>query len=397
MLLVALLLPFVAQAGAMAADERIFHRRRGLPRWERIGHPLDTMTTAACYAWLVLAEPSRRHLIGYVVLSVGSCLFVTKDEPVHTQLCSSGEHFTHALLFVLHPIVLGVSGYLWWTERGVGALVASVQLVLTLLFAGYQILYWNRSSAGGGRRARVNNDVFHSLGERWYEADDDPVALLRAQARFHAPWIDERLRARVGDRPSRVLDVGCGGGLIANELARRGHEVTGVDIAEECLAVAARHDVTKRVEWIRADARSLPFADASFDAVCAMDFLEHVEPLDAYVAEFSRVLAPGGLFLFHTFNRTFSSWLFVIQGVALFIRNVPPQLHVLRLFVKPSELRASSEAHGLVIRELHGCRPHFLCPGFFRMVATGIVPRDLAFRFSRATFAGFTGVAVRRP
>ena len=238
----------------------------------------------------------------------------------------------------------------------------------------------------------VNNDVYLELGDRWYDADDDPVALLRAEARLHAPWIAAGARERGA---KRILDIGCGAGFIANDLARRGFDVVGVDVAPDALSVAARHDATGSVRWVGADARRLPFPDASFDAVCAMDFLEHVDPIAPFVAEIARLLSPGGSFFFHTFNRTLSSWLVVIKGVELFVRNVPPYLHVLRSFVKPRELDDTCRAHGLDIRELHGCGPR-VSGAFVRMLATGIVPRELEFRFTRNTLTGYSGIAERR-
>jgi 2-polyprenyl-6-hydroxyphenyl methylase/3-demethylubiquinone-9 3-methyltransferase len=236
----------------------------------------------------------------------------------------------------------------------------------------------------------VNNAVYRTLGDRWYEAQDDPLALLRAQGRLHAPWIAEHARAR-GLR--RVLDVGCGAGFIANDLARRGLPVVGVDLAPEALEVAAHHDDTGLNRWECADARALPFEDASFDVACAMDFLEHVE-VEPVVAEIARVLAPGGIFLFHTFNRNVLSWMLVIKGVELFVRNVPRDLHVLRAFVKPRELETICAAHGLALGELLGCAPT-LSPAFFRMLATGVVPPNFAFHFTRNALTSYSGVAEK--
>lgn len=132
---------FVLQAAAMLVDERVFHRRRGLPRWERIGHPLDTATVLACYAWLLLVPPSRSTAVMYVVLVMFSSAFVTKDEPLHAERCPPREHWLHAILFVLHPMVLLGAGWLWWTAQLHVLIVA--QLVLTAVFGVYQILYWS--------------------------------------------------------------------------------------------------------------------------------------------------------------------------------------------------------------------------------------------------------------
>jgi len=137
-----LVLPAVLQGIVMGFDEGWFHRRRGLPRWERLGHPLDTLTTAACFAWLVSVPASTAGAVEtYIGLSVFSCLFITKDEFVHARVCSPVEHWLHALLFVLHPIVLLSFGWIWWSGGPLWVLEA--QLLLTVAFLTYQILYWS--------------------------------------------------------------------------------------------------------------------------------------------------------------------------------------------------------------------------------------------------------------
>ncbi len=247
----------------------------------------------------------------------------------------------------------------------------------------------------------VDNTIYEALGERWYDADDDPVALLRAEARLRNPWVSEviaRDRASAAGAsgtaaPARVLDIGCGAGFLTNALAREGHHVTGLDASPASLAVAGSHDRTGTVRYVNADALALPFPDASFDAVCAMDFLEHVEDPARVVAEAARVLAPGGLFFFHTFNRNPLAWLVVIKAVEIFVRNVPDDMHVLRLFVKPSELRAMSAAVGLEVDEIRGSGPDPLHGAFWKMVATGRVSPDFRFRFTRSTLLGYTGYA----
>ncbi|WP_394846790.1 hypothetical protein LZC95_04910 [Pendulispora brunnea] len=136
-----LLVPFALQGTLMAVDEGWFHRRRGLPRWERIGHPLDTLTVALCFGWLVAKRPEDPGALAvYVALAVVSCLFVTKDEVVHKRLCCAAECWLHAVLFVLHPIVFFAAGYAW--ALGQGAWALKMQLVLVLAFGLYQWIYW---------------------------------------------------------------------------------------------------------------------------------------------------------------------------------------------------------------------------------------------------------------
>jgi hypothetical protein len=148
-----LLVPAFLQMLAMLADEGWFHRRRGLPMWERIGHPMDTLTVALSYAWLAGTRPGDAHaLSGYVGLSVLSCLCITKDEFVHARVCGAGESWLHAFLFVLHPIVFAAFGVLWWS--GADPWIVRGQLILTLAFACYQTLYW---SVPWNRRPKLSN------------------------------------------------------------------------------------------------------------------------------------------------------------------------------------------------------------------------------------------------
>ncbi len=242
----------------------------------------------------------------------------------------------------------------------------------------------------------VNNDVYSTLGARWYDAADDPVALLRAESRLRNPWLAAHIARTFGNEPCSVLDIGCGGGFLTNYLATLGHRVTGLDEAADSLEVAARHDGSGAVTYDRGDALKLPYDDACFDVVCAMDFLEHVEDPERVVSEAARVLKPAGLFFFHTFNRNWLSWLVIIKGVEWFVKNTPQDMHVLHLFLKPKEVAAMCKRQGLVTGQVLGSRPK-LSGAFFEMLLKREVPADFAFVFSESTTLGFTGYARKLP
>ncbi len=137
----------------MGVDELYFHHRRKLTRWERIGHPLDTLTVLLCLVWLLLVPPSSTALSVYIGLCIFSGVFVTKDEWVHHKYCSAGEHWMHALQFVLHSWVLICAGLLWpalhaqtLTFIAYGGFERTFfmgNLGLTFLFGLYQLIYWN--------------------------------------------------------------------------------------------------------------------------------------------------------------------------------------------------------------------------------------------------------------
>ncbi len=136
-----LVAPAALQGAAMLVDELLFNRARGLPKWERIGHPLDTLTVVAAYAWALLHRPTHGALVGYAILAGFSCFFVTKDEPVHSRLCNAGEMWIHALQFVLHPIVFVAFALLW--VRGQHPLILDFWAAATAAWGLYQVVYWN--------------------------------------------------------------------------------------------------------------------------------------------------------------------------------------------------------------------------------------------------------------
>lgn len=241
----------------------------------------------------------------------------------------------------------------------------------------------------------VNNALYDTLGERWYAAQDDPVALLRAESRLRNPWVIQTLRTHAPPG-ARALDIGCGAGFLSNPLAAAGFDVVGLDASAESLAVAARHDPTGRVHYQRGNALQLPFPDASFDAVCAMDFLEHVEDPARAIAQAARVLRPGGLFFFHTFNRHPLAWLIVIKGVEWFVANTPRDMHVLRLFIRPAHLARMCDDAGLSVLDLRGSAPVVLSRAFWHMLRTGSVRDDFRFRFTKRPLLGYSGYARRR-
>lgn len=246
------------------------------------------------------------------------------------------------------------------------------------------------------KNSKVNNDIYDTYGDRWYVADDDPVALLRAESKTKSPWIIQKIRENnLLSNSTKVLDVGCGAGFLSNELALQNLQVTGVDLSEESLRVAACHDSTKSVHYQIADAYKLPFADQSFDVITAMDFLEHVERPNEVILEFSRILKPNGLFIFHTFNRNLISYLVIIKFVEWFVKNTPKNLHVLPLFIKPVELEKYCVEALLVPKEMVGIKPVFSTIPL-KNLFTGIVPKGLKFELTKSLMLSYMGFSIKK-
>lgn len=133
------LIASAVQGGAILIDEFFFHRRRGLPLWERIGHPLDTLTVILCLLFLYFTERNPTTEKIYYVMAIFSSICVTKDEWIHRKHCSSEEMWLHAVLFMMHPLVL-FSAMLEWENSRSAFLSLAVSVSVFLL---YQVIYWN--------------------------------------------------------------------------------------------------------------------------------------------------------------------------------------------------------------------------------------------------------------
>jgi 2-polyprenyl-6-hydroxyphenyl methylase/3-demethylubiquinone-9 3-methyltransferase len=239
------------------------------------------------------------------------------------------------------------------------------------------------------RKKTINNSFYDQLGEDWYSGVDHPIALLRAENALRIPWI-----AKTISPLSCVLDIGCGAGFLTNALAQAGHRVSGIDLSQKSLEIAERHDSTRSVDYREASAYTLPYLDETFDAVCAMDVLEHVEDPRRLIEEASRVLKPKGLFFFHTFNRNLLSYLLVIKGVDWCVPNAPKNMHVYHLFIKPKELEEMCETNRLAFQALLGFEPRFSKP-LWKMVLQRRVPPDFSFKFSISLKTGYCGFAKK--
>lgn len=159
MMIVAIWLVLSAvQALAMLGDELIYHRRRGLPRWERLSHPLDAALWVLALCWLRFVPPGHDAAWIYVAILLVSSLSITKDEWVHARVCGGSEQWLHSVLFMLHPVLLilgGAPGWgLWEVVHSSGEAgsmargILAVQIGVAISFSLYQVHYWRRVDLG---------------------------------------------------------------------------------------------------------------------------------------------------------------------------------------------------------------------------------------------------------
>ncbi len=208
----------------------------------------------------------------------------------------------------------------------------------------------------------VDNQLYDAMADSWWD-ESGLLHILRGlnPARFgymRRVLVD---KLRIDPQGKETLDVGCGGGLLAEEFARLGCRVTGIDPSEKSLEAARSHARAAglAIEYRQATGERIPFPDATFDIVYCCDVLEHVRDLRQVIAEISRVLEAGGIFLYDTINRTFKSKLVMIKLFQEWAWTcfMPPNLHDWRMFIKPDELVSLMAVNGLKNHGLTGLRP----------------------------------------
>jgi 2-polyprenyl-6-hydroxyphenyl methylase/3-demethylubiquinone-9 3-methyltransferase len=206
----------------------------------------------------------------------------------------------------------------------------------------------------------VDNDVYDRLGESWWD-EASPLNVLHGSitpGRFG--YFRDVLTRRFGARAAglRALDIGCGGGFLAEEFAALGCQVTGVDPSPVSIAVARAHAAGRglRIDYRVGAGEDLPVPGAAFDLAYCCDVLEHVSDVNRVIAETARALRPGGLYLFDTINRTRASRLLAIKAMQQWplTRLTDVAIHDWDMFITPAELAGTLERHGLVPGEMTG-------------------------------------------
>ena len=197
---------------------------------------------------------------------------------------------------------------------------------------------------------------FEAMAARWW----DPHSEFRPLHELNPLRLDFIDQA-AGLAGKRVLDVGCGGGILAEGMATRGARVTGIDLGEMPLRVAELHTLETGVEvhYRRISAEALAAeAPASFDLVTCMEMLEHVPDPGSIIAACAQLVKPGGQIFFSTLNRNPKSYLLAIIGAEYLLRWLPPGTHDYARFIRPAELGRWIRAAGLELNQLMGMTYH---------------------------------------
>ena len=198
----------------------------------------------------------------------------------------------------------------------------------------------------------VELEKFSKLAHRWW----DPAGEFRPLHEINPLRLDW-IAQHASLEGAAVLDVGCGGGILAEAMAQRGAKVTGIDLSEKALKVAQLHLLESRLEVRYEDVSAETYAAThagEFDVITCMELLEHVPEPAAMVAACARLVRPGGQVFFSTINRNPKSYLFAVIGAEYVLRLLPKGTHDYLRFIKPSELSRWSREAGLRADELIG-------------------------------------------
>ena len=193
---------------------------------------------------------------------------------------------------------------------------------------------------------------FDALASRWWDPEGEFRPLHEINP-LRLDWI----RQQVDLQGARVVDVGCGGGILAESMASAGANVRGIDMAEAPLAVARlhQHESDVAVDYQRSTAEELAASEPeSFDVVTCLEMLEHVPDPSRVIASCRELVRPGGHVFFSTINRNPKSFLFAIVGAEYVLRLLPAGTHEYEKFIRPSELEAWARSAGLELQNSIG-------------------------------------------
>ena len=204
---------------------------------------------------------------------------------------------------------------------------------------------------------RRETEKFDQLAHQWWDARGAMWPLHRLNA-LRAPFVTEKIQQHfnaVSLKGLRILDIGCGGGLLAEQMAKQGARVTGIDVAAKNIGIARQHAQAQGlvVDYRCGAVEALEGID-DFDVVLNMEVIEHVNNLPLFMARTCDLTAPGGLMFLATINRTWFSWLTTIVGAEYILGWLPRGTHSWQRYVRPEEAQLSLQQGGLSVQSQTG-------------------------------------------
>ena len=219
-------------------------------------------------------------------------------------------------------------------------------------------------------------EKFNQMGKEWW-APKGRMSALHMINPIRFEYFSKRIGALKG---KKVLDIGCGGGLMAEEFAKKGAIVTGVDLSPVAIDAATKHagENSLDIEYLNMSVSDLK--KSNFDIVICAEMLEHVDDLEKMIAESSAKVACGGLYLFETINKTAAAWFFAVFMAENVLNFVGKGTHSYEKFIRPSRLTAILKENGISVKEIKGMTFN---------------PLEWEFRISNSTSVNYIGYGVK--
>lgn len=214
---------------------------------------------------------------------------------------------------------------------------------------------------------RIDNAVYDKDGDKWWQADFSLNLIRTLFNPFRIAYAKKILeRYEIHPYEKYALEVGCGGGLFSEDIAKLGFITSGIDPSEQSVNNAIEHAKENElsIQYRVGSGESIPFGEQLFDVVFCCDVLEHVRDLPKVISEISRVLKPGGIFIYDTFNRTLISKLVAIKVLQEWKRwaILPSNLHVWEMFIRPDELKNLLFQNEMEWKDHRGIKPDIFTP-----------------------------------
>ncbi len=343
----------------------------GVIWWQAKGVTLAVLSLLYLASWLLLSKAIWDAGFGLQTGVIGWIAAYLGRRPKYPPMPKSG-----LFRWCRQPIYLAFTATLWtvptWTpDQLMLALVLTAYCLIGPLFkeARFKRLFAGEFAAYQAKhryflplpfQPAVRNDlsIYDTYAAQWWDGSVRWLRTLRNLVPARLAHFD-----RIADwRGKAVLDLGCGGGFMAEALCKRGAVVTGLDPAAEAIAIAERHaaETGNTIRYLTGSGEAIPLASASMDMVVCVDVLEHVANLDRVLAEVQRVLKPGGLFLFDTINRGWLARLVIVHIAEDILGLLPRGTHDPAKFIRPGELTAKLEGLGFSLGPIAGLGPRGL-------------------------------------
>ena len=252
---------------------------------------------------------------------------------------------------------------------------------INLMFDYFNAVLTTTSLWGKSMQSTVDQkeiDNFAALSDKWWDMKG-PMRPLHSFTPVRVDYITDAIRRIKGTLPDqnpmqnlRILDIGCGGGLLAEPMARLGGMVTGIDVTSEAIDAARTHatanglDITYHCQ----SAEALAASGATFDVIYASEVIEHVADRNVFAAAIADMLADNGVVVLTTINRTLPAIAFAKYALEYIVRIIPTGTHDPKKFVKPDELRSEFASVGILLDDATGFAPR---PGGFSRVASLVI------------------------